>query len=86
MRQNLLSAGSYELPHDHYDKLCAVRDKLLLMVTLAGTHTSNGDHDALLFIRRSLIGQLFRDRSFQVDDVLEDVAKTIACVDYTQAH
>lgn len=83
---DLLNAGSYLLSQDHYDDLCMIRDKLLLMAQLAGTATSNGEHDTILFIRRSLIGQLFGDLSFQVADVLEAVAKTMACVDHAQAH
>ncbi len=83
---DLLNAGSYVLSQDHYDDLCAIRDKLLLMAQLAGTATSNGDHDTILFIRRSLIGQLFGDMSFQIGDVIEAVAKTTTCVDHAQAH
>jgi hypothetical protein len=70
----------------HYDELCTIRDKLLLMAQLAGTASSNGDHDTILFIRHSLIGQLFGDLSFQIDDVLEDVAKAATCADHAQVH
>jgi hypothetical protein len=82
----LFHPASFVLSRDHYDELCTIRDKLLLMAQLAGTATSNGDHDTLLFIRRSLIGQLFADLSFQVGNVLEDVAKAITCMDHLQAH
>jgi hypothetical protein len=82
----LFHPTSFVLSRDHYDELCTIRDKLLLMAQLAGTATTNGDHDTLLFIRRSLIGQLFADLSFQVGDVLEDVAKAITCMDHLQAH
>ena len=82
----LFHPASFVLSRDHYDELCTIRDKLLLMAQLAGTATTNGDHDTLLFIRRSLIGQLFADLSFQVGDVLEDVAKAMPCVDHVQAH
>ena len=82
----LFNPASYVLSRDHYDELCAIRDKLLLVAQLAGTATSNGDHDTILFIRRSPIGQLFGDLSFQIDDVLEDVAKAATCVDHVQAH
>ena len=82
----LFNPASYVLSRDNYDELCTIRDKLLLMAQLAGTATSNGDHDTILFIRRSLIGQLFGDLSFQVDDVLENIAKAATCVDHAQAH
>jgi hypothetical protein len=82
----LFHPASFVLSRDNYDELCTIRDKLLLMAQLAGTATSNGDHDTILFIRRSLIGQLFGDLSFQIDDVLGDVAKAETCVDHVQAH
>ncbi|RDS81775.1 XAC0095 family protein [Dyella psychrodurans] len=83
---NLLNAGNYVLSQDHYDDLCAIRDKLLLMAQLAGTATTNGDHDTILFIRRSLIGQLFADLSFQMGDVLDTVKHTTTRVDPGHAH
>ncbi|RDS84172.1 XAC0095 family protein [Dyella psychrodurans] len=83
---NLFNAGSYMLSQDHYDDLCMIRDKLLLMAQLAGTSTTNGDHDTLLFIRRSLIGQLFGDLSFQVCNVLEAITHTTPHGDSAQAH
>ncbi|RDS86305.1 XAC0095 family protein [Dyella psychrodurans] len=82
----LFNAESYELSQDHYDDLCMIRDKLLLMAQLAGTATTNGDHDTMLFIRRSLIGQLFADLSFQMGDVLDTVKHTTTGVDHVQAH
>ena len=75
LHHELFHPASYVLSRDHYDDLCMIRDKLLLMAQLAGTNTSNGDHDFVLFIRRSLIGQLFGDLSCQLGDVLEDVAE-----------
>jgi hypothetical protein len=82
----LFHPASFVLSRDHYDELCTIRDKLLLMAQLAGTATSNGDHDTILFIRRSLIGRLFGDLSFQLGDVLEDVAQSATRVDHVQAH
>ena len=82
----LFDAGSYVLSQDHYDDLCMIRDKLLLMAQLAGTATTNGDHDTILFINRSMIGRLFADLSFQMGDVLETVKHASTCVDLTQAH
>ena len=82
----LFHPASFVLTRDHYDELCTIRDKLLLMAQLAGTATSNGGHDTILFIRRSLIGRLFGDLSFQVDDVLKAVAETTTCMDGMQAH
>ncbi|RDS84211.1 XAC0095 family protein [Dyella psychrodurans] len=83
---NLFNTGSYELSQDHYDDLCMIRDKLLLMAQLAGTATTNGDHDTMLFIRRSLIGQLFADLSFQMADVLEIVAQDATRSGCANAH
>jgi hypothetical protein len=77
LSHDLLNAGSYVLSIDQYDELCAIRDKLLLMAQLAGTETTNADPRTMLFIRRILIGQLFADLSFQIDGVLEVVAKTV---------
>jgi hypothetical protein len=78
----LFHPASFVLTRDHYDELCMIRDKLLLMAQLAGTPTSNGDHDTILFIRRNLIGRLFGDLSFQLGDVLEDVAEATTCMDH----
>ena len=44
----LFHPASYVLSRDNYDELCTIRDKLLLMAQLAGTATSNGDHDTIL--------------------------------------
>ncbi|RDS80067.1 XAC0095 family protein [Dyella psychrodurans] len=82
----LLDAGSYVLSKDDYDELCIIRDKLLLMAQLAGTATTNGDHDTILFINRSMIGRLFADLSFQLGDVLKIVKHASTCVDLTQTH
>jgi hypothetical protein len=82
----LFHPASFVLSRDHYDELCTIHDKLLLMAQLAGTATSNGEHDTILFIRRSLIGQLFGDLSFQIDDVLEDVAKAETLMDHAPTH
>jgi hypothetical protein len=84
--RELFNPASYVLSRDNYDEQCTIRDKLLLMAQLAATTTSNGDHDTILFICRSLIRQLFGDLSFQIDDVLEDVAKAATCIDHAKAH
>ncbi|RDS81977.1 XAC0095 family protein [Dyella psychrodurans] len=83
---DLLSAGSYVLSKDDYDELRMIRDKLLLMAQLAGTETTNGDHDTMLFINRSMIGRLFADLSFQMGDVLETIKHATTSVDLAQAH
>jgi hypothetical protein len=44
----LFHPASYVLSRDNYDELCTIRDRLLLMAQLAGTATSNGDHDTIL--------------------------------------
>jgi hypothetical protein len=82
----LFHPASYELPRDHYDELCTIRDKLLLMAQLAGTTTANREHDSILIIRRSLIGRLFGDLSFQLSDVLDDVAQSPTCTDDVPGH
>ena len=41
----LFHPASFVLSRDNYDDLCMIRDKLLLLAQLAGTNTSNGDHD-----------------------------------------
>ncbi|GFZ87292.1 XAC0095 family protein [Dyella caseinilytica] len=83
---DLLNVEGYVLSQDQYDDLCTTRDKLLLMAQFAGTATSNGDHDTILFIRRSLIGRLFGDLSFEIGEVLEAVAKATTSIDHAQAH
>ncbi|RDS83369.1 XAC0095 family protein [Dyella psychrodurans] len=83
---NLFNAGSYELSKVDYDELCIIRDKLLLMAQLAGTATTNGDHDTILFINRSMIGRLFADLSFQMGDVLETIKHATTSVDLAQTH
>jgi hypothetical protein len=77
-------ADSYLLPKDLYADLAHIRDKMLLITQLAGTTHTNGDDDAMIFIHRGLIGELFRDMSYQLGDVLEAIAKTSAHVDNTQ--
>lgn len=77
---DLLNPGSYVLSQDHYDNLCTIRDKLLLMAQLAGTATSSSDDHTMLFVRRALIGRLFGDMGFQIADVLDGLAKAEAHV------
>jgi hypothetical protein len=72
----LLIAESYLLPKETYRDLCHIREKLLFMTQLAGTSHSNGEEDTMIFIRRGLIGELFRDMSYQLGDVLETIAET----------
>lgn len=79
-------AGCYLLPQDHYDELCEVRDKLLLLAQLAGTATSPGDNSAMLFVRRALLGQLFADLSFLLSDALEGITQVTAMAGRVQAH
>jgi hypothetical protein len=86
LSHDLLNAGSYVLSVDQYDELCMIRDKLLLMAQLAGNTTTNDDPRTMLIIRRVLIGQLFADLSFQIDDLLEIVAKTTVREDCARAH
>jgi hypothetical protein len=81
---HLLLADSYLLPKDLYADLAHIRDKMLLITQLAGTTHTNGDDDAMIFIHRGLIGELFRDMSYQLGDVLEAIAKTAAHVTDTQ--
>lgn len=83
---DLLNPPSYVLSQDDYEDLCAVRDKLLTMGQLAGTASSSGDKNAVLVIRRFLIGQLFVDLSFQMGDVLDAIAATATRGDRMQAH
>jgi hypothetical protein len=71
---NPLNPGSHVLSQDHYDDLCTVRDKLLLMAQLAGSVTTSSDY-TMLFVRRALIGRLFGDLGFQISDLVEDIAK-----------
>jgi hypothetical protein len=80
---HLLIADSYLLPKDLYADLAHIRDKMLLITQLAGTTHTNGDDDAMIFIHRGLIGELFRDMSYQLGDVLEAITKTSARVDNT---
>jgi hypothetical protein len=56
----LFHPASYELPRDHYDELCTIRDKLLLMAQLAGTTTANHEHDTILIIRPQFDRTAFR--------------------------
>jgi hypothetical protein len=81
---HLLIADSYLLPKDLYADLAHIRDKMLFITQLAGTTHTNGNDDAMIFIHRGLIGELFRDMSYQLGDVLEAISKTTACVDNTR--
>lgn len=83
---NLLNPGSYVLSQDQYEDLCTVRDKLLLMAQLAGPVTAMGDNNTMLFIRRALLGRLFGDLSFQICDVLDDIAHDTAQLDRVHEH
>ena len=82
----LFHPASFVLSRDNYDDLCMIRDKLLLLAQLAGTNTSNGDHDFVLFIRRGLIGRLFGDLNCQLNDVLEAVAQITTSDDCAPTH
>ena len=82
---HLLIADSYLLPKDLYADLAHIRDKMLFITQLAGTTNTNGDDDAMIFIHRGLIGELFRDMSYQLGDVLEAISKTSAHVRDAQA-
>jgi hypothetical protein len=75
---HLLLADSYLLPKDLYADLAHIRDKMLFITQLAGTTHTNGDDDAMIFIHRGLIGELFRDMSYELGDVLEAITKTSA--------
>jgi hypothetical protein len=81
----LLLADSYLLPKDLYADLAHIRDKMLFITQLAGTTITNGDDDPMIFIHRGLIGELFRDMSYQLGDVLEAIAKTSAHAKDTHA-
>lgn len=82
---DLFNAEGYVLSQEHYEDFCAIRDKLMLMAQLAGTSTSIGDYNAMLFIRRGLLGRLFADLSFQMDEVLEVIASATTHGDRKQA-
>lgn len=71
------SEGDYLLTQEEYAELCLIRDKLLLLAQLAGTTYANGNHDNILFIRRSMIGQLFADLSNHLVEVLELITQEI---------
>ncbi|WP_233841478.1 hypothetical protein [Dyella sp. 2HG41-7] len=79
-------AGSYVVPADYYDQLCEVRDKVMLMAQLAGTASSLRDDTAILHIRRSLVGQMFADLGFQLNDVLESIAHVTQISGLVQAN
>jgi len=73
---NPFNSGSYVLSQDHYDDLCTVRDKLLLMAQLAVGATSASDDYTMLFVRRVLIGRIFSDLGFQISDLVDAIAKS----------
>jgi hypothetical protein len=73
---HLLIADSYLLPKDLYADICHIRDKMLFVTQLAGTTNTNGEQDPMIFIHRGLIGELFRDMSYELGDVIEAIAKT----------
>lgn len=62
--------GDRLITHRHYLELCGIRDKLLLIAQLAGSSTSLNDANAMLYVRRSLLGETFGDLSFQLNAVL----------------
>ncbi|GLQ49899.1 XAC0095 family protein [Dyella flava] len=84
--QTPTDATTYLLSAEHYYELRMIRDHLLLMAQLAGTAGMNGDNDVIHFVRRSLIGQLFGELSFQIAGVVDAVAQSEACVERAQTH
>ena len=50
---------------------------MTFMTHLAGTSSTNGDHDPLVFIRRSMIGKIFRDLSYHLGDLLGTIQQDI---------
>jgi hypothetical protein len=75
---HLLIADSYLLPEDLFADICHIRDKMLFLTQLTGTTITNGNDDAMIFIHRGMIGELFRDMSYQLGDVIEAIEKTTA--------
>jgi hypothetical protein len=71
------SQGDYVLMKEEFAELCLIRDKMLFITQLAGTANSNGDTDPLVFIRRSMIGEVFRDLAYQLGDLLETVVQDV---------
>jgi len=63
-----------------------LRDHLLLMAQLAGTAGTNGENDVIHFVRRSLIGQLSGDLSFQIAGLVDAVAPSEICAQRGQRH
>jgi hypothetical protein len=71
---DLLNPRPYELSQGQFRELCEVRDKLLLFAQLSGMTRSTGDNrNAMLFIRRTLLGSVFGDLGFQLTDILDDL-------------
>ncbi|GLQ50261.1 XAC0095 family protein [Dyella flava] len=79
-------ARSYLLSEEHFYELRMLRDHLLLMAQLAGTASTNGENDVIHFVRRSLIGQLFGDLSFQIAGLVDAVAQSEVSVERAQTH
>jgi len=80
------NARSYLLSEENFYELRMIRDHLLLMAQLAGTAGMNGESDVIHFVRRSLLGQLFGDLSFQIAGVVDAVAQTEVCAERAQTH
>ena len=83
---DLLNPASYALSQEECEDLCTVRDQLLLMAQLVGTAACVGDDNTLLIILRVLFGRLFRDLSFQICDVADDMVHATTYEDRAQAH
>ncbi|RDS79668.1 hypothetical protein DWU98_16515 [Dyella monticola] len=83
---DVLNPKTYALSQDHFDDLCVICDKLLLMAQLAGTAPTVDEDSAMLLIRRVLLGQLFGEMSFQLRGVLEEVCRSKRGADVSSKH
>ena len=71
------SQGDYLLLKEEFTELCRIHDRLMFMTYMAGTASTNGDNDVPVFIRRSMIGEAFRDVAYQLGDLLETVQQDL---------
>jgi hypothetical protein len=71
------SQGDYLLLKQEFVELCRIHDRLMFMTYMAGTASTNGDNDVPVFIRRSMIGEAFRDVAYQLGDLLETIRQDL---------
>jgi hypothetical protein len=69
--------GDYLLLKAEFAELCRIHDRLMFNTYMCGTTASNGENDFPVFIRRSMIGEAFREVAYQLGDLLETLRQDL---------